>query len=94
MDYSELRRVPNALREARNRKGLSQKEVARRLGLKDRAWISRWESGYILPSLVNAARLSLLYEEPIEELFPGLMQALAGRGRGANSAEVQNQSMG
>ena len=53
-------------------KGVSQKQVAKLLGIKDRTWIYRWESGYILPSLVNAGRLSLLYEAKIEVLFPGL----------------------
>jgi len=50
--------------------------VAVHLGLKDRAWISRWESGHVLPSLLNAFRLSILYKSSMEELFPGLMNVI------------------
>ncbi len=63
-------------------KGVSQKQVAKLLGIKDRTWIYRWESGYILPSLVNAGRLSLLYEAKIEVLFPGLTGLAAERKNG------------
>jgi transcriptional regulator with XRE-family HTH domain len=76
MEYGEYKKVPNALKEYRIRKGLTQKQVASFLGLKDRAWISRWESGYVLPSLLNAARLSLLYETPLESLFHSLLDTV------------------
>lgn len=68
--------MENRLRERRKELGLSLRAVAARLGLKDHAWISRWEGGYILPSLTNCFRLSILYEVSVEELFPDLLKAV------------------
>ena len=56
------------------RKGLWQKDVAARLGLKDTATLSRWENGDSLPSLVSAARLSVLYETSLDDLFAELLR--------------------
>lgn len=69
MKNLSYKRVPNTLREHREKLGLTQKMVANRLGLRSITLISRWESGDTLPSLVNAFRLANLYQTSIEVLF-------------------------
>jgi transcriptional regulator with XRE-family HTH domain len=64
--------IPNALRINRERLGLTQKQVAQKLGLQSTTIISRWEKGEILPSLINAFWLSRLYRAPLNELFADL----------------------
>jgi len=39
------------------------------MGFKDTTWISRWENGDVLPNLVTAARLSFLFDIPMNDLF-------------------------
>jgi transcriptional regulator with XRE-family HTH domain len=55
------RKLARKLRKIRDRKGLSQTEIARRLKVKDRASISQFENGIIeppLPVLLKYARLA------------------------------------
>lgn len=66
----------NRLQERCKELDLGLRTVAARLDLKDDAWISRWESGHILPIFINAFRLSILYETPIEKLFPHLAEEI------------------
>lgn len=76
MEYGRYKEIPNALKRYREARGLSQTAVAKLLGFKDKTWISHWERGDALPNLVSAMRLSLLYQAPIEHLFPGLFDSI------------------
>ncbi len=76
MDYDRYRKLPNALRKYRKERGLSQIQVARLLGFKDKTWISHWENGDAIPSLVSAIRLSKVCGTSIESLFPDLVDAV------------------
>lgn len=60
--------VKNRLRELRSEAGLSQLEVATRLGVSRQTVISL-ESGRYLPSLPLAFRIGRLFELPIESVF-------------------------
>ena len=54
------RKLARKLKQIRDRAGLSQTEIAKKLGVKDRASISQFESGKIeppLPVLLRYARL-------------------------------------
>jgi len=73
MEYDRYKSIPNALRQHRKDNGLSQRAVAKYLGLKDPTWISHWENGNALPSLISAVRLSTLYQTPLEALFSDLV---------------------
>ena len=64
------------LRHYRKKCKLTQQEVAERLGLKNASLICRWETGFSLPDLCNAARLAMLYGVNIETLFPSLFNNL------------------
>ncbi len=72
MEYQKYRGIPNALREYREKKGLTQEAVGKLLGFRDGTWISRWEHGEAMPNLVSAMRLSVLFAASINDLFSDL----------------------
>ena len=61
---------PNRLRELRRRLGLSQKQVVMRVRGFDTPRLTRYEKGEVLPPLVHALRLSILYQQPLQVIFP------------------------
>jgi transcriptional regulator with XRE-family HTH domain len=67
----------NNLRRFRREKGLSQKQVARILGLKSSAMISRWEKGLVMPETLNALKMAALYHSSVDVIFGDLRLALA-----------------
>jgi len=72
----DLKKIPNCLSKYRRQKGLSQKEVARILGLKRSSTISKWEKGICLPSTTSLLKLSALYGRPTEALFTDLYKRI------------------
>jgi DNA-binding XRE family transcriptional regulator len=60
------------LQKARKRMGLTQAELAKKLGLKGIRTCYLWEAGRSNPSLPIAAKLSVMFNVSIEELFPDL----------------------
>lgn len=58
----------NSLFNARKRSGLSQEEVAEKLGV-SRQTISKWELGETLPDIQQSKRLSNLYHLTLDELI-------------------------
>jgi transcriptional regulator with XRE-family HTH domain len=70
------RAFPNCLRRYRRARGLTQKEVAKILGLKSTSIISRWERGVSLPSVLNLFKLAVLYRTMADALFIDLRRAL------------------
>lgn len=64
-------RFPNRIREYRLQKGISQRELGRRIGY-CRSVISDWERGFIVPSLKNAFRLARALDTLAESLYLGL----------------------
>lgn len=58
----------NSLFTARKRSGLSQEEVAERLGV-SRQTISKWETDETLPDIRQAKRLAVLYHLSLDELI-------------------------
>ena len=73
-DYDALApefEIATALIEARKRAGLSQAEVARRMGTTQSA-VARLESGRVLPSAASLARYAAATESRLRvELLPG-----------------------
>lgn len=55
--------------KARERKGLTQDELAKRLGYKGRQSIANWENGYNSTPLSTALRIAEILEEDIFFLF-------------------------
>ena len=49
--------------------GFSQKHVARLLGHKDTAMLSRYEKGSSLPPLLTALRLEIIYRVPVAFIY-------------------------
>jgi len=62
----------NHLWIARKKRRLSQKQVARLLGHKSTATLSRYERGGRPPPLIIAIKLAIVYQSSVEGLFPGL----------------------
>jgi transcriptional regulator with XRE-family HTH domain len=64
------RHFPNRLRELRRRQGLSQKQVVTRVRGFDTPRLARYEKGEVLPPFLHALKLSILYQEPLQVIFP------------------------
>jgi transcriptional regulator with XRE-family HTH domain len=60
---------PNRLRKYRRARGLSQRAVARILGLFDASSLSRWERGTCTPSILTLFRLAALYRVLVDALY-------------------------
>lgn len=61
-------RFGNFIYEKRKRAGLSQSQVARLLGVSDKA-VSKWENGKAKPSTETMRKLATLFRVPIDELL-------------------------
>ncbi len=66
--------IPNTLRHHRERVGLRQIDIARRLGLQSSDRISHWELGTAIPSIVNLFKLAALYQVAPHELYGELFK--------------------
>ncbi|MBK9156433.1 MAG: helix-turn-helix transcriptional regulator [Chloracidobacterium sp.] len=64
----------NDLRRARLRCGLEQKQVAFLLNQRSAAEISRYETGFYLPSLKTLLKLEVIYHMPIRLMFQRLFE--------------------
>lgn len=58
----------NSLFHARKRRGLSQEDVAEKLGV-SRQTISKWETGETIPDIRQCKRLAVLYQMSLDELI-------------------------
>lgn len=58
----------NSLFTARKRSGLSQEEVAEKLGI-SRQTVSKWELGETLPDIRQSKRLAVLYRLSLDDLI-------------------------
>lgn len=67
--YHIMKTIPNTLREHRKQVFLRQKDVARVLGFKSPARISKWEKGLKYPHVVNLFKMAKLYGVIAEELY-------------------------
>jgi transcriptional regulator with XRE-family HTH domain len=61
-------KYPNHLARLRRLKGLRYKQVARLIGVSPKT-IMRWERGEVIPNGKYLFRFSLLYEQPVEQLY-------------------------
>ena len=86
-----MQTIPNRLRRCRRSRGLSQKEVAEILGLKDASMISRWENGQGMPSMLNAFKLALVYRIWTDTLYTDLLASLKGEIQKREDALAQRQ---
>lgn len=57
----------NHLSDARKKKGMSQEEVAEKLGI-SRQTVSKWETDETLPDIRQSKRLAVLYGLSLDEL--------------------------
>lgn len=64
----------NDLRRARLRRGLEQKQVAFLLNQRSAAEVSRYETGFYLPSLKTLLKLEVIYHMPVRLMFHRLFQ--------------------
>ncbi|MBS5391234.1 MAG: helix-turn-helix transcriptional regulator [Anaerovoracaceae bacterium] len=58
----------NNLFHARKRRGLSQEDVAQRLGV-SRQTVSKWETGETVPDIRQSKKMAMLYNISLDELI-------------------------
>ena len=68
--------LPNYLLSHRKRSALSQTEVAFLLGVQGSAKVCRHERFDLDPGLQTALAYEAIYQRPISELFPGLVEKI------------------
>lgn len=68
--------IPNNLKAFRLKAGLTQKQVAEKLGLQCEDRLSHWERGVAIPSIINLSKLCRVYNIAIEEAYPTLSKAI------------------
>lgn len=68
--------IPNNLKQCRLACGLTQVQVADRLGLNCHDRLSKWEHGIMFPHVVNLLKLSVIYDKRPDELYPGLLSSI------------------
>lgn len=61
-------KLGNSLFHARKRRGMSQEEVAERLGV-SRQTVSKWETDETLPDIRQAKRMAVIYGVSLDELI-------------------------
>lgn len=66
----------NELETYRRHRALTRKQVTQLLGLRAASTVSRLETGRIVPSLITALKLEILYRRPVAFLYPALYAAL------------------
>jgi len=59
--------------------GFTQKYVARLLGHRDTSMVSHYEHSRVLPPLMTALSLEIIYRVPVAFLFPGMYDELKKR---------------
>jgi transcriptional regulator with XRE-family HTH domain len=74
MTESELFELAQFLKEKRVGMGLSQKDVADKLGYSTSQFISNWERGVSHPPLHTLRKLSDLYKISADEMFSVLLK--------------------
>lgn len=85
----------NYLKNKRNESGLTQSEVATKLGYSSPQFISNFERGLCSPPLKNLKTLVKLYKIPVEEIMTLILEeqetilrkALSGTGRRKRKAK-------
>ena len=68
--------LPNYLLSHRKRSALSQKEVAFLLGVQSGEKVCRHERFTRDPDLETALAYEVIYQKPLSELFPGLVEQI------------------
>ncbi len=66
----------NMIRRSRRMRDISQRQLARKIGLKEAVLLCNWENGKNEPTLRNALKLYLALQTPVEELFRELVDEL------------------
>lgn len=66
----------NTLRAYRHKKGLRQLDMAAIMGFEIIDRICHWERGRAVPGLINAIRLTILFQADLRDLYPGLYKQI------------------
>jgi transcriptional regulator with XRE-family HTH domain len=72
-------RFASYLKTYRKQSGLTQREVAFLLGLKQTPQFSRYEKQHAIPSLPVALGCEAVFRVPVKELFPGMSDPIVGQ---------------
>ena len=67
--------VSELLKKARSEKGLSQAEVAKKLGYSSPQFISNWERGLASPPIPKLKKLCKIYDLPLDKAYDAILAA-------------------
>ena len=71
---AESNKLAQFLKEKRSQSGLSQKDVASKLGYSTSQFISNWERGISQPPIHTLRTLALMYNIAAEQMFNVLLE--------------------
>ncbi len=71
---AESNKLAQFLKEKRSQSGLSQKDVASKLGYSTSQFISNWERGISQPPIHTLRTLALMYNVAAEQMFNVLLE--------------------
>lgn len=74
MENEQIGMLAKFLKEKRVNSGLSQKDVAEKLGYSTSQFISNWERGISHPPLATLRKLSDMYHINPEDMFQALLK--------------------
>jgi len=66
----------NKVREFRRKFGLRQSDMSDIMGFEVKDRICHWERGRACPGLINLIKLCILFQVPLQELYPDLYQQI------------------
>ncbi|MBK9322215.1 MAG: helix-turn-helix transcriptional regulator [Bdellovibrionaceae bacterium] len=72
---NQAKALSEFLKEKRTLSGLSQKDVAEKLGYSSAQFISNWERGHSSPPIHTLRKLAELYEVNVDEMFDVILES-------------------
>lgn len=71
----QVKTLSEFLKEKRNHVGLSQKDVADKLGYSSAQFISNWERGLSSPPMHTLKKLAEMYNVNVDEMFDVILES-------------------
>ena len=87
----DAKRVGRSIAFLRSYYGMTQKEIAERLGVTDKA-VSRWERGQGVPDISLLSKLSIILDTDIESILEGNLMQVELKWKGILNLEYNEEN--